>query len=193
MANDVTTIFNAAKNKGLGVLSYSANDYAAVMSDYIIEAPIHSNFYNLFDEDVPFYQIVFKGYIPTYGTALNTVTDDNLALLRCIESGSSLRYSVINNYSVDLLPSDYQIFGSSLYSDIKEKMFATINDTSDFYDAICDAKIVDHVIINEKVRKVVYDNDTVVYVNYGKNDYQTEDGVVSAKSYFYVKGAGENA
>ena len=190
MANDASAIIKSVKESGLAIMGNSANDYAAAISDIIIDAPIHSNFYNLFDEDVPFYQLVFKGYTSTYGVALNTVTDKNLALLRCIEAGSGLRYSVMNTYSVDLLTSDYQIFATRLYSDLKDDMIETVNSTADFYEAINDAKMINHQILADGVRRVDYDNGTVVYVNYSKQAYESEHGTVEADSYIYVKGVG---
>ncbi len=188
MDNDVTAILNAAKESGLLLLGHSANDYAAALSDYIVEAPIHSNFYNLFDEDVPFYQIVLKGYVPMYGTALNTVSDTNLALLRCIESGSGLRFSFINNHSVEILPSNYQMFATRLYADYKDRMVEIANSTAELYNAIADAKIKDHKILADGIRCVTYDNGTVVYVNYSKKAYESEHGTVNAGSYIYAKG-----
>ncbi len=187
MANDVSAILKSAKESGLELLGYSANDYAASLSDYIVEAPIHSNFYNLFDEDVPFYQIVLKGYVPTYGTALNTVTDTNLAMLRCIEAGSGLRFSVINTYSVDILPSEYQMFATRLYADLKDEMVEIANSTAEFYNAIADAKIKDHKILADGVRSVTYDNGVIVYVNYSKKAYESAHGTVNAGSYIYAK------
>lgn len=190
MGDDASAIIKSAKESGLAIMGYSANDYAAALSDIIIEAPIHSNFYNLFDEDIPFYQLVLKGYTSTYGVALNTVTDKNLALLRCVESGTGLRYSVMNNYGIDLLASEYQIFASRLYSDLKDEMVETVNSTADFYNAINDAKMTNHQILADGVRRVDYDNGTVVYVNYSKKAYESEHGTVDAGSYIYVKGVG---
>lgn len=187
-ANDVSAILKSAKESGLALLGYSANDYAAALSDYIVEAPIHSNFYNLFDEDVPFYQIVLKGYIPTYGVAINTVTDTNLAVLRCIEAGSGLRFSVINTHHVDLLPSNYQMFATRLYSDLKDEMVEITNATADLYDAIADAKIKEHKILADGVRSVTYDNGVIVYVNYTKKAYESAHGTVNAGSYIFAKG-----
>lgn len=189
MANDVSAILANVKQNDLKVLGNSANDYAAVASDRIIEVPITSNKYNLFDVDIPFYQIVFKGYIPMYSTALNTITDERTALLSCVESGTGLRYSVINTYDVVLATSKYQIFATRLYSDVKDVIIANVNQTKDFYTAVIDAKIVDHVVVNKDVRKVVYDNGVTVFVNYGDSEYQSELGTVAAESFIFGKGA----
>ncbi len=189
MGEDVANVLAFAKEKGVKYLGNSANDYAAVASDRIIEVPISSTKYNLFDVDIPFYQLVFKGYVPMYSTAINTITDERTALLSCIESGTGLRYSVMNTYDVVLATSKYQIFATRLYDDVKENIVANVNETKDFYKSIEDVKIVEHVIVNEDVRKVVYENGVNVFVNYGDKEYQSEIGLVAAKSFAYGKGA----
>lgn len=189
MGNDVAEVLAYAKEKGVKYLGNSANDYAAVACDRIIEVPITSNKYNLYDVDIPFYQLVFKGYVPMYSTAINTITDDRTALLNCIESGTGLRYSVFNTFDVELATSKYQIFATRLYSDVKENIIANVNETKDFYLAIEDAKIKDHIVVSKDVRKVVYENGVTVFVNYGESEYISELGNVAAKSFVYGKGA----
>ncbi|MEE0946118.1 MAG: DUF5696 domain-containing protein [Acutalibacteraceae bacterium] len=191
MAADVTTILNNASKEGMKVLANQANDYAAIASDAIIDAPISSSHSYIFDYDVPVYQMVFKGYVSMYGAALNMATKRDLTLLRCIEGGVGIKYTVTNNFSNKLLNSHYQIFNTLLYSDNKDEIVETVNANADFYDAINDAHIDNHICITTDVRKVVYDNGINVYVNYGETDYVTDMGVVPAGSYIYGKGVNQ--
>lgn len=188
MANDVQTILKSAKENGMRIMGFDANDYAAALSDNIIEAPLTSNGFNDFDLDVPFYQIVFKGYVPMFGTALNTVTDQQKTILRLAETGCSLRYSLMNNFDVTLLNSHYQIFNTRLYADQKDQLLETVSQMTDFYEAISDAKITNHKLINDDVREVTYDNGVTVVVNYGKADCESSIGTVKAESFIYAKG-----
>lgn len=187
MGADVTEILNNASNKGLKVLGSEANDYALISSDAAINTPVTSSKVYLFDYDVPFYQLVFKGYTTMYSSPVNMVTDRNKYLLNCIEGGTALNYSLINYYENSLLTSKYQFFNSILYEDNKEELIETINSSADYYKAIADAHIVDHICITNDVRKVVYDNGVTVFVNFGETEYVSELGVVSAGSYVYGK------
>ncbi len=191
MGNDVTDIMKKMNASGLKVLGNQANDYAAINSDAIIDVPISSNKYTVFDYDVPFYQLVFKGYVPMYGVAINTTTDHNNALLRCVEGGANLKYTVMNNYDNDLLTSRIQIFNSLVYDDNKEEIISVVNGNAEYFNAIANAHIAYHECINRDVRKIVYDNDVVVYVNYGDKDYESDMGKVAAGSYIYGKGVNE--
>ena len=192
MGNDVSAILKNVNTSGLKVLANQANDYAAINSDAIIDVPISSSLLSIFDYDVPFYQIVMKGYVSMYGAAVNMTTNHDLTVLRCIESGSSLKYTLMNNYDNDLLTSQTQIFNSLLYEDNKEEVVNTINANAAFYKEIAEAHIVDHVLINKDVRKVVYDNGVVVYVNYGTEAYESEFGSVESCSYKYGKEVSNN-
>jgi hypothetical protein len=122
-----------------------------------------------------------------YGVAINTTTNHNDALLRCIEGGTNLKYTVMKNYDNDLLTSKIQIFNSLVYDDNKDEIVSIVNGNADYFTAIADAHVVDHVCINRDVRKVVYDNGIVVYVNYSANDYESDMGKVAAGSYIYGK------
>lgn len=187
MANDVTKILTDVNAKGLSVLANQANDYALLCSSATINTPVTSSKVYLFDYDVPFYQMVFKGYVTMYGSSVNMATNKDLYILNCIEGGTGLNYTLINNYENKLLTSNYQIFNSILYSDNKNELIKTVNENADYYKAIEDAKIVNHILINKDVRKIVYDNGINVYVNYGETDYSSELGVVAAGSYIFGK------
>lgn len=191
MGNDVADIMKKISASGLKVLGNQANEYAAINSDAIIDVPVSSNKYTVFDYDVPFYQLVFKGYVPMYGVAINTTTNHNEALLRCVEGGANLKYTVMKNYDNDLLTSAIQIFNSLVYDDNKEEIVSVVNANADYFNAIADAHIVDHVCINRDVRKVVYDNGVVVYINYSDKDYESDMGKVAAGSYIYGKEVNE--
>ncbi len=192
MGNDVTEILKAVNASGLKVLANQANDYAAINSDAVIDVPISSSLNSMFDYDVPFYQIVLKGYVSMYGAAVNMTTNHDLTVLRCIESGSSLKFTLINNYVNNLLTSDTQIFNSLKYEDNAEELIATVNKHASYFKDIEEAHIVDHICINDDVRKVVYDNGIVVYVNYGDEAYESDLGSVEAGSYLYGKEVSNN-
>lgn len=187
MANDVTAILNNVNTLGLKVLASEANDYALIASDAAINSPVTSSKVYLFDYDVPFYQLVFKGYVTMYGSPVNMATDKDEYLLRCIEGGTGLNYMLMNNYDNCLLTSKYQIFNSIMYTDNKAELIKNVNSTADYYKAIADAHITEHIRVTNDVRKVVYDNGVKVYVNYGETDYMTEFGIVAAGSYVYGK------
>lgn len=183
----MSAIFDSAKESGQSVLGYSANVYATLKADYVVDAPVSSSEYNIFDEDVPFYGMVFKGYVPMYSRALNSMTTPGKAILMSVESGYNLRYNLTNQYSVDLLTVDYQGFNNTVYSDLKDDIVKTATEYQAYYNSIAGAKIVSHEFLTQDVRKVTYDNGITAIVNYGDTAYDSVLGTVSAGSYLYGK------
>ena len=78
-----------------GMLADSANAYALPYVSHITGAPVTSSRFDLFDEDIPFYQIVLHGVIPYSAEAVNGSPDPEEALLRAAATGSNISYDMI--------------------------------------------------------------------------------------------------
>ena len=186
MAADVVEAIKAFDDKK--ILVNNANVYAACLADEITDAPVTSAEYDVFDVDIPFYQMVFCGYIPITSSPINATTDPADALLTVLEGGSGLSYSIIANYDTSLVSSSYRELHQSLYSDIKDEIAKTYKSVDDFYRAIGNSKIQNYSILNENTRKTVFENGTVIITNHAEQAISTEYGEVPAKG-FVVKEA----
>lgn len=190
MTSDVQKAIAVLKNDGSNkILASSANLYAAVMADEITDVPLQSGKHDAFDIDVPFYQMVLRGYVSLSSSPINAATDKTLIMLSMLESGVGLSYSLVDNYSSELINVSTEYISRSLYSDVKEKVIADIERTADYYALIGNSEITGYEVISNDLRKTVFSNGTVVYVNYGDNDTHTNDGIVKAKD-FLIKEAG---
>jgi regulation of enolase protein 1 (concanavalin A-like superfamily) len=80
---------------GLQMLADSANAYALQYVTELTNIPLQSSGFDVFDEDIPFYQMVMHG-VKSYGsTAINASANPNETLLLAVASGSSLQYDLI--------------------------------------------------------------------------------------------------
>ena len=188
MANDVSSVYKALKNSGIGIASSDANDYAAAYASRIFDAPLQSSAYNLFDEDVPFYEIVFKGYVPLSSGPLNLASNDRERLLRAIEGGCGLDYVISGEFDMRLVTAPTPNFYGSDYSDIKSSIEKTVSENSEFYENVKGAKITAHSIMGDGLRKTTFDNGRIVYVNYSQQAITVENTVIGAMSYKLLKG-----
>lgn len=64
MGEEVSQWLSDIREAGHPLLTTSPNDYAAVQSDFIAGSPAGSARFDAVDEDVPFYQLVFRGRVP---------------------------------------------------------------------------------------------------------------------------------
>ena len=78
-----------------GILADRANAYTLPYVSHITGAPMTSSRFDLFDEDIPFYQIVLHGVIPYSTTAVNGSPDPEEVLLMAAATGSNISYDMI--------------------------------------------------------------------------------------------------
>ncbi len=192
--DQVGAIIGAYKTDGYKVAGSDANAFAAALCSHVYDVPTQSSKYRSFEADVPFYQIVFKGSVSMSGTSINLSTNDRTNLLKAVESGLGLTYTLIGEYDTDLITSAQNVFYGSVYWDdtiergARETIEANIAEYKSYFDSVNGAKIVDHKILTDDVRVTTFDNGVTVYVNYGSTDY-TEGDITVAASDFTVKGA----
>lgn len=184
MSSDIKSAINILKKDNkYNLLANSANVYAACIVDEITDVPLQSSNSDVFDIDIPAYQMLFCGYKSISSEPINSSVDSTEALLRAIEGGCGISYSVINNYDSSLISYTNNNLNSSLYTDVKDDIIYTIEKTAKFYDGIKGAKIKCNELLNSDLHKTVFDNGMTVYVNYGDKPIQTEVGMVEAKDY----------
>ncbi len=194
-ANQVEDVIDGFREEGYKVAGSDANYFAAANCDHVYDVPTSSSKYRSYSVDVPFYEMVFKGYVSMSGTSLNLATNKNTALLKAVESGSGLQYTLVGQYDTQLITSAQNVFYGSLYWDeaiergVRTDIVKTVADYKEYFEQVKNAEIINHVVINENVRLTVFDNGVSVYVNYGDSDYAAAQGSVAAGGYLVVKGA----
>lgn len=185
-AEDIYSVIKNMKKQGKNVLVSSANDYAAVIADCIFDAPVSSNKEVIFTCDIPFYSIVFKGYVPMTASSLNLSIDDEV-LLHCAETGSGLLYTVSNEYNEKLRGVTPDVFYATDFKDIKDDMLKQVSDYEEYFETVKNASIVDYEILDNGLRKTIFSSGTIVYVNFSDGVINSPQGQVPAMSFIYSK------
>lgn len=89
-------IVRSVSETDMNILADGANSYSLPYVKHIINIPLYSSGYDIFDEDIPFFQLVMHGIIPYTSTALNASADiDNMLLMSAV-TGSNLYYELIS-------------------------------------------------------------------------------------------------
>lgn len=185
MGKQVSDILKTYRKNQIAVMSQDANAYVAWNSDYIGNVPTSSSNYESYDVDVPFYEIVFKGYVPMSAESINLSADSDKALLKVLESGIGLNVTVLENYDDEFINS----MERKLYGTNKEQVLTLLQTLKEegVYDILNDLKetqITEHSVLNEYVRRTVFSNGMVVFVNYGDTTYEAGPVVVEPNAYY---------
>lgn len=187
MAADVTEIMGTISEK-YKVAALEANVYAGLAADIIYDTPTTSSRERIFTEDIPFYQMIFKGYVPMTSESINMAVNPQTHLLKTVESGTGLSYTLIANYYNEFIDyRGYYFFGSE-YSGISDDIVANVNGLKDYYAAINGAEIVSHTILDSGLRETLYSNGVKAYVNYTDEALTAPSGAtVEADGYVWEK------
>lgn len=187
MPKQVMDLLSKTSEQNMTFLSNAPFEYAAEMSDYILDLPIQSSKNQVVDNDVPFYQMVFSGRKQIYNIPVNLTVDDNTALLKAVESGSGLSFTISNNYTTKLLNTSQKELYATNYSGLKDRIENLVGEYSEFYNQIKTSNIINHSITASGLRVTEFSNGVVAYVNYSDFEIVESNIVVAAHSYV-VKG-----
>ncbi len=182
---NVAEILKNTRKNGLKVVLSGANDYAAVNSDKVYNAPVKSSQFDILDADIPLYQMVFKGVTDISTEPVNTSVNTRWSFLKAIEGGSGLTFALSSRYSSDFAYSRHSAFAVSKFSDNIELIKSLAAESNDFYSAVGNASVLKHQILSENLRLTEFDNGVSLWVNYGDEDVLLPEGTVKAQSFMF--------
>lgn len=164
----------------------NANIYMAQTADWLASVPEESSKLLIFDEDVPFMQIVLHGHVPYTGTSYNNMYEINKQSLKYIEYGYLPFYVVTNdvpdvrdNYTDFLFSTDYNTWSPTISE--------TYNEYKNSFGDIWNVKITDHEKLNNGLVCVTYENGTKVVINYSTTNKKYKNKTIKAENYIIIK------
>ena len=186
--NEQIKSFEILNKAGINNLTlYAPYDYALKYTTVAKEIPFQYTAYEVFDYSIPFYQLVVNGLFDYSGTSINANIEKGLTeqLMRIIETGSNIAFTVTADSSEKLLQTDYNYYYFTLFDDWTDDIkyvYKVLNDLEIFK-----YRFVSHEQLSSNIFKVVYSDGTnskTIYLNYTRNPYTATDGtVVEAKNY----------
>lgn len=183
------SILNSFKKDNKKIAATGSNFYAAILADQIFDAPTSSSKYQVYDKDVPFYQMIFKGYRSVAIQPINSVANPRIAFLKAVEGGSGLNYALVSNFSQNAVASINNIFYSYLFEDNLQNITQSIDEYEKLFESVKNVKIKEHCTTESGLQKTTFENGISVYVNYTDKEI-SQDGVTVASLDFEVKEEG---
>lgn len=136
-------------NKSYGLVIDAGNSYAMPYADVALAVSLDSSRRSEMSESVPFFGIVYHGSVEFTGDAFNMEGDTEYALLKAIENGATL-YFTIAKQNVELLKfkPEYNKYYSVSYDNLKEDIIATYKVFNNAMKDVQDKYIVKHDFLN---------------------------------------------
>lgn len=180
---DVTASFA----KTYSVMASGANLPAALQADALINLPVSSGRFDITDTSVPFYQLVFSGTKIYAASAANMSASTDIAVLHALETGSMITFNLTNTDYDELRDTVLTDMYSISYDNYKDELVAAYQTLTDVYAKTENSAVAHHEYLQTNVAKVVYENGTIIYINYNEEDV-TVEGVTVAANGYTVKG-----
>ena len=182
-SSQTISIIEKFHDSGMKFAASGANAYAAVNSDVVYDAPTRSAKYQVYDCDVPFYHLVFKGYIPLAVKSINLTENDRTSLLQAIEVGAGFSYTIIASHNTDLITAENNLYYPSVYVDTKEHIKEDVKIYNEVFRKTANVVIKDHDILENGLHRTVFSNGVTVYVNYTDSELQIDDVIIPSNDF----------
>ncbi len=178
----------AAGEKGI-VSTGGGNGYAAPYVDNVVNAPVTNSRSMLASAEVPFYQIVFRGYTNLASSPFNLDSEQDELILRLAETGMSLYYKLMDAPSTSFRDTDYTALYACNLDDHYDTMVANYKRLKVVYDAVEDSTITNYEMISDDVKVTTFSNGAKVYTNYGDAEAVVGTVKIAARDFTVVGGA----
>lgn len=185
--NQWNEIAGYAAGRKISAAAVNANSYAADSAACIFESPLGSDASDAFDEEIPLYQIVYKGRVPLSGESINLSDNRRETFLKSVSTGCGLCYTLSENGGEKYYSyySNAPVF--SAYEKEKEEIAAFCRESKQFLSSVQGASIERYYALADAVYRTVFSNGVEITVNYSENSY-TENGITVSANGFYVSG-----
>lgn len=168
-------IYQALTEDGQTMMLSNPNAYAMIYATALTDMPMNSSRYFLFDEEVPFLQLVLKGTVPYSSAALNIEGVSDRTLLKLIETGTNPKFAVIAEPGKRLLDTNLDHLYGATYTDCADTIQTYYQALADVAEKVGDAAICGHEKQNDLVT-VRYDNGVTIYLNYADREQKAPGG-----------------
>lgn len=178
----VSEQMNKIKKQGYKISTDGANVYTLKYISQVNNMPIQSSQNYLFDESIPFYQIVIHGIIPYASEPINMGNDFENDMLKLIETGTipSFEWIYENNFVLHDTSADYYSVNYNVWIEEAALLYKTLNSV---LAEVQNEQIASHSEIANDVYETKYSNGTSVYVNYSKSSVTINGVTIESKSF----------
>lgn len=173
------------KDSGMSMMAEGGNAYALPFLTDITNAPMSSSKFKMEDEEVPFYQMVVRGYVNYAGSPYNlsTYTDVKPYILKCLEYGAGVYFEWIHepNYKVkDTDDNHLYAVNYELWIDEAAEIYREVNA---ILKNVLHEPITDHKKLEDGVFRTEYGNGMYIIVNYNRSAVTVDGRTIEAESY----------
>ena len=184
LAAELVKVCSAADRS---VMVRGGNAYIMPGTTAATDIPTQSSGYDLTDETVPFYSIVFHGCTELSGGAVNLSGTPQRELLKAAETGNSLHFYLGEDNLEKLAGTKYDSLYSIRYTAWKNTLKEYAAQITPLIKATAGQFIIKHTTLENGLTETVYENGVTVWVNY-QDHAIVQNGITIETQSFYFGG-----
>ncbi|MCH5192638.1 MAG: hypothetical protein J1F11_01665 [Oscillospiraceae bacterium] len=165
------------------IFADGANAYVLKYVDHVSNVPLSSSKYDLFDAEIPFYQIVMSGLKPVSSTAINGDAQIADLLLRSVAVGVDPRFDFIGDEANELKDTKYDKYFYADYRYWVEDAAGCWKFANEVLSDIDGIQITDYKVMPNGEIETVYANGTKTVVNIEKRTVTKNGKKISLYDY----------
>lgn len=143
------------------ILAYGANAYMFPYVNHICGVPAESSHFDIFDEDIPFYQMIIHGLIPYSSESVNSMANPDDYIKKSVSYGSSLMFDFIYENPAVLQDTDLKKYYYADYSGWKDTALSGYEYSYNILNSVKNCFIEDYYI-SDGFSFTVYSDGTVI-------------------------------
>lgn len=163
--NDMQKNYELLNTEVGSVLADGANAYVLPYIDHITNVPLCSSRFDVFDEDIPFYQLVMHGLKSYSCTPVNGDAQIADTVLKAIASGSNLQFDLVADNADSLKDTLYDTLyyaDSTYWTDDAASCYKF---SKEILGDVSDQQIVSYEAVSDSKIETVYANGTKITVD----------------------------
>ena len=165
------------------ILADGANAYVLKYVDHVSDVPLSSSKYDVFDAEIPFYQIVMSGLKPVSTTAVNGDAQIADLVLRAVASGSNLRFDMVAEEANELKDTRYDVLYYADYKYWVEDAAGCYKFVKEALSGTEGAEIAEYNILSANEIETVYANGVKTVVNLADRTVTNNGKTISLYDY----------
>lgn len=154
--------YQMVNNSGMTFVASACNDYALPYVDMIRDVPLYSSNFDVYDYDIPLYEMVIHGYIPYTTKAKNASASADELFLLSVATGTPVHYEVMYENPNTFTDSSYDTLFYTHYEGWLDIAAAEYKVCKDIVSGVSEATITDFEYVSENVVKTTFSNGTVI-------------------------------
>lgn len=168
------------EDSGKEVAGNASAYYAAGLLDVVFETDLEGDGSYQFENQVPFYQMVFSGATPMYTEAINLEAQPEKTIMQAATVGMGLGFTVVETFEPSYMETNIEKLYGCVYDSVKERIKKYVENYSEVYAQIGGVKVENYEILENGVTVSTFANGKVVYANQTANTVESEVGTLGA-------------